>query len=202
MFHLAGLDDGERFVVAVGALLVVSVNDGFPEGGFLEHGRHDGLIGCSLTRNLCRRANQIVGHVAQFIAVLQAHHVTAVTEDKCQMWQFGEQLRHRGDVQPFASVITRVSSVVNAVGFLSRHGGVSHGVFDEPSCGVSPQSQAILVFLRWIFPESVSEHALHHLCLAGIGVVGDGSLFRCQVHDPRNVLDRDGVNELSLIDSG
>ena len=48
-----------------------------------KHGRDNSVIWGSNTGYFRRSTNKIVSNVAQFICNLQAHHVTAVTEDKC-----------------------------------------------------------------------------------------------------------------------
>ena len=77
-------------------------HDGLGSVLALEHLWHHFIVGRSLGRNLCSRANDIVRHLAEFVDGLEAHKVAAVCEDELQMGLLLERLSQGRNIHPIA----------------------------------------------------------------------------------------------------
>ena len=168
LLHGARLDGRQGHAPAAAErLLIVAVNDACVERLGLKQRRRHRRVGSSHTGNLCRRADDVVGHVAQLVERLQALEVAAVGKDILQVRPLAEHLCQRVHVHPCLLAVAVASAVV-AVGLAACRGlrGGAHGVVDDPSRGVSPEHQRIVVVLRRILAECVADDGLHDL---GVG---------------------------------
>ena len=68
----------------------------------LKHGWHNRLVGSADVGNLCGRADDVVGSVAQGVERLQALEVAAVGEDELQVRHLLQHFGHGVDVDPLA----------------------------------------------------------------------------------------------------
>ena len=73
------------------------------------------FVGRTLAGNLRRRADEVVGGLAQFVAHLGAHHVAAVGKDELQLLQPFQRTGHLRDVHPLQPLAATVHTVVLAV---------------------------------------------------------------------------------------
>ena len=152
-------------MTVVGIVVVIGVDDAFVQvTAVFKQVWHYQLVGCAIAGNLRWRANQIVCHIAQLIAVFYAHHVATVGKDETQLRQHALVLQplqrsgHLGDVHPLAVVDT----IGTTLGYRIR--------LDNPSGGVAPQHQTVL--LGRTQRSDLLQHFTEQFGVGGIEVVG------------------------------
>ena len=102
------------------------------------------MIRCARSRYLCRRTDEVIRGMAQFIGYLHTLHITAVGKDIIEMGKPFQGTRHLGDVHPFLAPLVPICSPILAIGTASPCSICSKGILtDDPATGMAPKNKTI-----------------------------------------------------------